>query len=73
MYHTTRTKKPVKFLTDLNVTISYDKVTDIRKDIATNTIEESKENDGVFLPLSLVNNEPTFFAIDNRLKNRYSG
>ena len=65
IYHTTKSKKRAKFLTDLNVTISYDKIIDIRKDIAANAIKKSKENDDVFVPLSLVNNESTFFAIDN--------
>ena len=65
IYHTTKSKKRAKFLTDLNVTISYDKIIDIRKDIAANAIKKSKENDDVFVPLSLVNNESTFFAIDD--------
>ena len=61
----TRTNKLVKFLSDFNVSISYDKVIHIKKDIAAIIIEKSKEHDGAFVPLSLVNNEPTFFAIDN--------
>ena len=50
---------------DLNVSISYDKIIDIKKDIPANIIESSKENEGIFVPSSLVNNEPMFFAIDN--------
>lgn len=45
--------------------VSYDKVTDTKNDIAGNIMEKTKEYDGVFVPLSLVNNESTFFAIDD--------
>ena len=64
VYHSARSKKLVKFLSDLNVSISYDKVIDIKKDIAANIIEKSKEHDNVFVPLSLVNSEPMIFVID---------
>ena len=50
---------------NLNVSITYGKVIDINKDIAVNIIKKSKENDGVFVPLSFLNDEPAFFAIDN--------
>ena len=41
----------------------YDKVIDIKKDIAANIFEKSKEHvDGIFLPSPLINNERTFFA-----------
>ena len=42
---------------------SYDKVINIKKDIAANIIEKSKEHDGIFVPSPLINNERTFFAI----------
>ena len=63
VYHSTRTNKIVKFLSDLNV--SYDKVTDTKKDIVGNIMEKTKEYDGVFVPSSLVSNESTFFVIDD--------
>ena len=65
VYHSTRSNKIVKFLSDLNVSISYDKVIDIKKDIVANKMKKSKEHDGVFKPLPLVNNEPMFFANGN--------
>ena len=70
-YNSSRRRELVKFLSDLNVNVSSDRVViNIKKDIAENIIEKSKEHDdGVFGPSSLVNNEPTFFAIDNRLKD----
>ena len=59
VYHSTRSRKLVKFLSGLNISRSYDKVIDIKKDIAATIIEKSKEHDGVFVPSSLVKNEPT--------------
>ena len=38
VYQSTRSKKVVKLLSDLNVSISYDKVIDTKKGIAANTI-----------------------------------
>ena len=60
VYHSTRSNK-----SDLNVSISYDKVFDIMEDIVVNVIEKSKEHDDVFAPSSFVNIEPTFFANAN--------
>ena len=57
--HSTRSRKLVKFLSGLNISRSCDKVIDIKKDIAANIIEKSKEHDCVFVPSSLVKNEPT--------------
>ena len=62
VYHSTKSKI---LLSHLNVSISYGKVIDIKKDIVTDVIEKSKERDGVFVPLSLANNEPTFVTTDN--------
>ena len=66
LYHSTGSKSLVKFLLDLNVSISYDKDIDVRKDIAVNIIKKSKEHDGIFVPSSLVNNQPKFIVIDNK-------
>ena len=65
IYHSTRSKKLVKFLSDLNLSITYDKVIDIKKGIVTSIMKKSAENDGVFVPSSLSKNVPVFFAIDN--------
>ena len=64
VYQSARSKKLVKSLSDLSVSVCYDKVIDIKKDIAANIIEKSKEHDNVFVPLSLVNSEPMIFVID---------
>ena len=65
VYHSTRSKKLVKFLSDLNLSITYDKVIEIKKGIVTSIMKRRAENDGVFVPSSLSQNIPVFFAIDN--------
>ena len=72
VYYSVRSNKLVKFLSDLNENLSYDKVIDIKKDVAANIIEKSKKHDGVFVPSSFLNNEPTLFVIDSTVKNWYS-
>ena len=47
----------------MNVSISYDKVIDTKKGIAKRA--KCKEHDGVFVLWPSINNEPTFFEIDN--------
>ena len=47
VYHSTRCNKIVKFLSDLSGRVSYDKIIDIKKDIAANIMEKNKEHDGV--------------------------
>ena len=47
----------------MNVSISYDKVIDTKKGIAKRA--KCKEHDGVFVLSPSINNEPTFFEIDN--------
>ena len=65
VHHQTRSKKLVNFLSDLNIGINYDKVLDIKKDIAIAILDKQEANGGVFVPSSLSNNKPLFFAIDN--------
>ena len=69
VYYSVRSNKLVKFLSDLNENLSYDKVIDIKKDVAANIIEKSKKHDGNFVPSSFLNNEPTLFVIDSTVKN----
>ena len=65
LYHAARSKKLIKFFSDLNIGINYDKVIGIKQDISNSIIEKCKENNGVFLPSTLSKNRPVFFAIDN--------
>ena len=65
LYHAIRSKKLIKFFSDLNICISYDKVIVIKQDILNSIIKKCNENNGVFLPLTLSKKRPVFFAIDN--------
>ena len=49
----------------LNLTISYEKVTDTKKDVANAILEKRDENNGVFIPSCLCPSQRLFFAIDN--------
>ena len=62
---TTRSKKLIDMFDSLNLCTSYDKVLDIKKDVANAILEKSGENNGVFIPSSLIKNSRPFFAIDN--------
>ena len=64
-YHATRSKKLVNFLSDLNVSASYQKVIGIKKNIAQSVLKRRTENDNVFIPLIISVERPITFAIDN--------
>ena len=49
----------------LNLSISYEKVTNIKKDVANAILEKRDENNGVFIPSCLFPSQRPFFAIDN--------
>ena len=65
LYHNTRSKKLVDFISDLNIGVNYDKVISIKKDIASSIQEQRDKNNGVFIPTGFVPGKTTFFAIDN--------
>ena len=65
LYHAARSKKLIKFFSDLNIGINYDKVIGIKQGISNSMVEKCKENNGVFLQSTLSKNRPAFFAIDN--------
>ncbi|XP_066919527.1 uncharacterized protein [Clytia hemisphaerica] len=64
-YHATRSKKLVDFLSDLNMSASYKKVLDIKEHIAQSVLKRYFVNDGVFIPLNIMEDLPCWFAIDN--------
>ena len=65
MYHVSRSKKLVNFFSDLNLGTNYQKVIGIKKDIVQVVIERKKANNGVFIPSTLKEGQPIYFAIDN--------
>ena len=65
IYHSTRSRKLINFLSDLNISVSYDKVINIKKDIATAVLERRKDHNGVYVPSKFTYGNPVFFAIDN--------
>ena len=62
LYHATKSKRLIKFFSDLNIGVNYDKVIGIKQDISNSIIDKCKENNGVFLPSTLSKNRPVFFC-----------
>ena len=52
-HQTTRSKKLIDMFSGLNLSIGYEKVTDIKKDVANAILEKRDENNGVFIPSCL--------------------
>ena len=65
LHQTTRSKKLINIFSGLNLSISYEKVIDIKKDVANAILEKRDENNGSFIPSCLFPSQRPFFAIDN--------
>ena len=65
VYHITRSKKLINFLSDINVGVNYHKITNIKKSIVDAVHAKRTENNGVFIPLTIDKWSTVFFAIDN--------
>ena len=65
IYHATRSKKHVNFLSDLNISTNYKKVTNIKKDVAQALLKQKEEDNSVIIPSNLKRDETVFFTIDN--------
>ena len=57
-YHSTRSKKLVNFLSDLNVSANYKKVIDMKSDIAQSVLQRCIKLDGIFIPRNIVEDLP---------------
>ena len=53
LHQTTRSKKLIDMFSGLNLSMSYEKVTDIKKDVANAIFEKRDESNGVFIPSCL--------------------
>ena len=65
IHQRTRSKELIEVFSDLNLSINYDKVLSIKKDITSAVTKKMENNDGVFVPATLSPYDPIFFAIDN--------
>ena len=61
----TRSKKIIDCLSELSLTISYDKIMKIETEIANTATKIIRENDGVFIPPTVTQDTKIHFAIDN--------
>ena len=65
MHQKTRSKNLCNFLSDLNLSVNYDKVCNIKSNLAKSVIKRTKENGDVYKHSSILEGNPVFFAIDN--------
>ena len=65
MHQTKQSKKSTSMFGRLNLYINYDKVIDVKKDVANAILEKCSENNGVFILACLIENSRPFFAMDN--------
>ena len=53
LHQITRSRKLIDMFSGLNLSISYEKVIDIKKDVANAILEKRDENNGLFIPSCL--------------------
>ena len=52
-------------MSDLNLSVNYDKVCNIKSNFAKSVIKRAKKNGGVYKPSSILEGNSLFFEIDN--------
>ena len=52
-------------MSDLNLSVNYDKVCNIKNNLAKSVIERKKEDGGVYKSSGILEQNPVFFEIDN--------
>ena len=65
VYHITRSKKLINFLSELNVGVNCHKTTSIKKSIVDAVLAKRTENNGIFIPSTINEENLVSFAIDN--------
>ena len=61
----TRNKKIIEYLSDLELSISYEKVMKIENGLVNMIVENRSSSEGVYIPHNLTQNSSFHFAIDN--------
>ena len=65
IYHNTRSKKLINFISDLNIGVNYKKVISIKKEMASSIQQQRNKRNGAFISTGFIPGKTTFFAIDN--------
>ena len=65
IHQKTRCRELINILSDLNISTDYDKLLNIKSQLADTVLTEINSNDGVFIPRSIYKDLPIYFAIDN--------
>ena len=61
----TRSKKIINCLSDLGLSINYDRVMKIETEVANCVTDIINENDGVYVPHTILKDKAIYFGIDN--------
>ena len=65
IHQKTRCRELIDILSDLNISTDYDKLLNIKSQLADTVLTEINNNDGVFIPRSISKDLPIYFAIGN--------
>ena len=65
IYKHTRSKHIINLLSDMNLTINYDKTLRIETNIAEAIVKKTEDSDGVYVPPSVQKECPIYFAVNN--------
>ena len=65
VHQKTRSKELVETLADLNLSINYHKVINIKANLANSVREQMTKSENVFIPPCITSDSPVFLAIDN--------
>ena len=65
IHEETRCRELIDILSDLNISIDYDKLLNVESQLANSILAEINNNDGVFIPKSISKDLPIYFAIEN--------
>ena len=65
IYKHTRSKHIINLLSDINLTINYDKILKIETNIAEAIVKKMEDSDGVYVPTSIQKECPIYFVVDN--------
>ena len=65
MHQKTRCRELIDIMSDLNISIDYHRLLNIKSLLADTVLTEINDNNGVFIPRFISKDLPIYFAIDN--------
>ena len=65
IYKRTRSTHIINLISDMNLTINYDKILKIETNITEAIVKKMEDSDGVYVPPSIQKECPIYFAVDH--------